>query len=117
VVALFQEGKRWGALSKTNHAVLRYREPVYRSARELAMSYFHEYFLPDGRKTLRTYSKPFNLSKYGVEWLTDKEAVIDAIHLLDTSPHLEILSAKQKRGLRPADKIEIKAGEITEEKS
>src|SRR3989344_6708420 len=52
VVALFKVGKHWGALSKTNHAVLRYREPVYKSVRELAMSYFHEYFLDNGKKTL-----------------------------------------------------------------
>ena len=44
VVALFKEGGRWGAISKTNHAVLRYRDPVYRDPRELAMSYFNEYF-------------------------------------------------------------------------
>ena len=30
VIALFQEHGRWGAVTKTNHAVLRYREPVYR---------------------------------------------------------------------------------------
>lgn len=45
VVALFRKNGYWGALSKTNHAVLRYRDPVYRTVRELALSYFHEYFL------------------------------------------------------------------------
>ena len=50
VVAVFKEGKKWGALSKTNHAVLRYRDAVYASPRELAMSYFHEYFLDSGEK-------------------------------------------------------------------
>src|SRR5512142_217167 len=64
VVALFRERGRWGAVSKTNHAVLRYREPVYRSVRELALSYFHEYFLDDGRKTLRRYSDPVDLSRF-----------------------------------------------------
>src|ERR1700733_9427348 len=54
VVALFKRDGKWGAISKTNHAVLRYREPVYASVRELAMSYFHEYFLPSGVKTLRS---------------------------------------------------------------
>ena len=58
VVALFKERGKWGAISKTNHAVLRYREPVYLTVRELAMSYFHEYFLDNGLKTLREYSVP-----------------------------------------------------------
>ena len=61
VVALFRRGRAWGAISKSNGAWLRYREPVYRSLRELAMSYFHEYFDRAGRKTLRSYSRAFDL--------------------------------------------------------
>ena len=60
VIAPFKINGRWGALSKTNHAVLRYREPVYKNIRELVMSYFHEYFLDNGKKTLRKYSRPLN---------------------------------------------------------
>ena len=56
VVALFRRDRLWGAISKSNGAWLRYREPVYRTLRELAMSYFHEYFDTRGRKTLRSYS-------------------------------------------------------------
>ena len=120
VVALFKRDGYWGAISKTNHAVLRYREPVYRDVRELAMSYFHEYFLPKGlsspagKKTLRSFSKPFNLAKHGMGWLTDEEDLFDLAHALDISPHIKILSHKQIRNLRLADKIEIKSGEITE---
>src|SRR3989338_7482265 len=58
VVALFKENGLWGAISKTNHPILRYRDPVYKSIRELAMSYFHEYIMDDGTKSLRIYSKP-----------------------------------------------------------
>jgi len=61
VVALFKQFGSWGAISKTNHAVLRYREPVYKTVRELALSYFHEYFLDSGKKTLREYSTPVDL--------------------------------------------------------
>src|SRR5258708_5044677 len=64
VIAPFKIRGRWGALSKTNHAVLRYREPVYASIRELVMSYFHEYFTDDGVKTLRRYSRPLNLKMF-----------------------------------------------------
>ncbi|HYV33834.1 MAG TPA: hypothetical protein VE973_03220 [Candidatus Limnocylindria bacterium] len=61
VVAVFKQFGYFGAISKTNHAVLRYREPVYKSIRELALSYFHEYFLNNGKKTLREYSDVFDL--------------------------------------------------------
>ncbi len=114
ILALYKEGDKWGAISKTNHAVLRYRESVYMNVRELVMSYFHEYFLPNGKKTLRSFSRPFDLSKYGVRWLTDPDALIDIIYDLDHSPHEEILSAHEAKKLRLADTVEIKAGEITE---
>lgn len=116
ILALFKQGNRWGAVSKTNHAVLRYREPVYASVRELVMSYFHEYFLPNGKKTLRSFSKPFDLSKYGTKWFTDSDKLMDIIYDLDHSTHTEIVSAEQAKKLRRADKIEIKAGDITETK-
>jgi hypothetical protein len=107
VVTLFQKDKHWGAVSKTNHAVLRYREPVYRTIRELVMSYFHEYYLYEtGRKTLRSYSKPFDLTKYGDEWLTSTENLAWIAHELDTSPHFNILTTKQIKNLRKADPIE-----------
>jgi hypothetical protein len=72
VVALFKERNLWGAISKTNNPVLRWRDPVYTSVRELAMSYFNEYFLPsNGEKSLKAYSRPFDLSKYRPEkWVT-----------------------------------------------
>ena len=114
VVTLYRCGRYWGAISKTNHAVLRYREPVYRDVRELALSYFHEYFLFNGKKTLRSFSKPFDLSKYGVDWITTTGNLAELAHILDQSPHTNILSQGQIRNLRKADKIEIKAGEIME---
>ncbi len=64
VIAIFKEFGKFGAISKTNHAVLRYREPVYNSVHELVMSFFHEYFTDDGKKTLRNYSNPINLKKF-----------------------------------------------------
>lgn len=116
VVALFQVDGCWGAIGKTNHAVLRYREPVYKTVRELVMSYFHEYFLWSGKKTLRSYSKPFDLSKLGTEWLTTTENLASLAHLLDSSPHTNILSAKQIKNLRKAEPIEIKAGKLVQYK-
>lgn len=114
VVALFKEGNRWGAISKTNHAVLRYRDPVYRDPRELAMSYFNEYFLDSGVKTMRSYSAPFDLLKYGDDWLTSRGDLADIAADLDFSKHFQIIKKGAERTLRRADKSEIKAGKIVE---
>lgn len=110
VVTLFKVGKYWGAISKTSHAVLRYREPVYKNIRELAMSYFHEYFTDDGDKTMLSYSKPFDLKKYGTMWITSEENLWDIGGDLDDSPHYSVVPKNLK--LRKADKIEIKIGKI-----
>jgi hypothetical protein len=112
VVALFKRHGRWGAVSKTNHAVLRYRDPVYRTLHELAMSYFHEYFLDNGRKTLKSYSKPFDLLKYKSDWLTNKKHLWGLIDVLDRSPHISIIPRGTK--LRSADPIERKAGKLVQ---
>jgi hypothetical protein len=108
IVALFIENGHWGAISKTNHAVLRFRDAIYKSPRELAMSYAHEYFMWDGRKSLRTYSKPYDLSKFRPEkWVTSLEDVNWLPEAIDKSPHFPILP-KMKMKLRRASKIEIK---------
>ncbi len=115
VVAVFKEDGCWGAISKTNHGVLRYREPIYRSIRELAMSYFHEYFLDDGRKTLRSYTNPVNLSRFDKRgWMTAEKEVMYVSKYLDTVKHIPMLTKSQIAKLRPADKIERKMGRITE---
>src|SRR6185369_8434021 len=69
VICVFTQFGCFGAISKTNHAVLRYREPVYKTIRELVLSYFHEYFLNSGQKTLREYSVPLDLTRFdALEW-------------------------------------------------
>lgn len=115
VVALFQQRGRWGAISKTNHSVLRYREPVYKTVRELVMSYFHEYFLDTGQKTLRTYSKPFDLSRFAdLNWLTSQDHLMELIDAMINSPHYPIINKQQIKNLRNADKIEIQVGKALE---
>jgi hypothetical protein len=114
VVVPFQKDGYWGAISKTNHAVLRYREPVYKSVRELVMSYFHEYFLPDGKKTLVSYSRPFDLRRTKYNWLSSRKNLFDLVDELDTYLHVPIIEKKLK--FRKADGIEIKAGKIVEYK-
>jgi hypothetical protein len=114
LVALFRVNGYWGGITKTNHAVLRYREPIYRDVRELAASYFHEYFMNDGAKTLRRYSEPFDLRKWNGNWTTADDDLWDLEKAIDRSPHHALISRKQIAGLRKADTIEIKAGRLTE---
>ncbi len=117
VIAIFKEGKYFGALSKTNHAVLRYREPIYKNIRELAMSYFHEYFTDDGMKTLRAYSAPLNLNIFEDAWPTAEIDLWGIDEELDKVKYYEIAPKSILKKLRKADKIEIKAGKITEYKN
>jgi hypothetical protein len=115
VVTLFQINGYWGAISKTNHAVLRYRDPIYRSVRELALSYFHEYFMDDGLKSLRRYSKPYDLSKYPPEkWVTAEGDLFWLIEPLDSSPHFPLVSKKNERHLRNATNAELDATDYVE---
>lgn len=114
LVTLFRARGYWGGIAKTNHAVLRYREPIFRDPRELAASYFHEYTLPDGRKTLRWYSAPFDLRRYSLDWITTEEPLWDLERRIDRARHFKLLNKRQIAGLRRADKIEIQAGKLVE---
>jgi len=115
VVALFKENGLWGAISKTNHAVLRYRDPVYKTPRELAMSYFHEYFLPGGRKNMLGYTEPIDLSKIGTGgWIIDEKDLWKINDLLFHTPHKPVAPKAAMRRLRPADAVERKYSDITE---
>lgn len=114
LVTLFRVDGHWGGITKTSHAVLRYREPIYRDVRELAVSYFHEYFLDDGRKTLREYSLPFDLRKWKGDWMTANDDLWALSRAIDRSPHRELITKKQVARLRRADAIEIRAGKLCE---
>lgn len=105
VVALFKEKGCWGAISKTNHSVLRYRDPVYKSVRELVMSYFHEYFIVSGKKTLRSYSRPFQLPR-SPWWITTSENLWQIAEALDASPHIQLVTPSQIKMLRKASVFE-----------
>ena len=106
VVTLFKRDGLWGAISKTNHAVLRWRDPIYRTVRELALSYFHEYFLDSGEKTLRAYSRPFSLERFGTGWVVSDEPLWYIGDVLDASPHYPIAPLRALRRARPAEVFE-----------
>jgi len=115
VITVFQRNGKWGAISKTNHAVLRYREPVYNSIRELVMSCFHEYFDDKGKKTLRSFTNPVNLSRFDkFNWMTSEEDVWYIPEYLANAKHFPIVDKKQIAYLRKADDIEINAGKLVE---
>lgn len=116
ILALYKRNGYWGAISKTNHATLRFRDPVYKTLRELALSYFHEYFENDkGKKTLRKCSsRPFDLRKFDKNWVIDEEELIDLVNAIEDAPHQDLLPKKNIRLLRPADKMELKAGRLLE---
>ena len=117
VVALFKENGYWGAISKTNHAVLRFRDPVYKTIRELALSYFNEYFLDSGKKTLKSFStKPLNLTEFEDEWLMADFPVWGIHDALVDASHSPIAPAQNLKNLRHVDMIEVRAGKLVVEK-
>ena len=115
VVAIFKENEKFGAISKTNHIVLRYREPIYNSLRELAMSFFHEYTDKNGDKSLRSYSELLDLSIFDKKgWMIDEKDLWYIDKYLDKIKHHDILTRSQIKGLRKADKIERKIWDLVE---
>lgn len=116
VIAVFRRQGHWGAVSKTNHPVLRYREPVYRTIRELIMSYFHEYTPVGGdRKTLRTYSRPVDLSRFDrIGWMTREGSVWEVPEYLCEIKHFPVANRSQIAGLRRLDPIEIASSNLEE---
>jgi hypothetical protein len=114
VLALFKRGRHWGAISKSNSIWLRWRDPVYRSPRELAMSYFHEYILGP-KKSLRRVSRPFDIGAYRAEdWITSEEDCWNMAGELDSAPHITLITAAQARRLKLRDRFETYADTIKE---
>jgi len=111
VLAIFQRHGHWGALGKSNYSGLRYREPVYRTLRELSISYFEDYFNPRREKTLRNYSRPVNLKRFDhMHWMTTEEEVWEVPEYLTTIYHMPLLPAKLIRKLGRVDDRLFAAG-------
>jgi len=115
VIALFRRGGYWGALSKTNGAPLRYRDPIYRTLRELSLSYFHEYSNRRGHKTLRSYSVPFDLRRLALgEWVTKDKSCWTAHDRLVVLRHYPLINRRQEKLLAKRDAFERRAGKLVE---
>jgi hypothetical protein len=115
VVTLFKQRGLWGAISKTNHAILRWRDPIYRSPRELAMSFAHEYCLPGGKKSMLEFSTPFSLTRFApARWLTADDDLFWLMDKLDEAPHSPVASPQALHNRRRSSKIELLAQDIVE---
>jgi hypothetical protein len=115
IIALFRDRGLWGAISKTNHAILRWRDPIYASPRELAMTYAHEYCLPGGKKSMLSFSKPFSLTRYVPRtWVISLEDLDWLLVDLDTSPHLPIAPSRALRKRRRMSRVELLSQQVVE---
>jgi len=115
VIAVFRRHGAWGAISKTNGTPLRYRDPIYRTLRELALSYFHEYSNKRGHKTLRSYSAPFDMRRIDpAEWVTAEKSCWKTHDRLVELRHFPLISRRQERLLTKRDAFERKAGKVVE---
>jgi len=104
VVSVFQIDGHWGALAQSNYSGCRYREPVYRSLRELAMSYFEDYFNLRCERTMRTYSKPVNLARFDSRhWMTTEKPIWFIPEYLVDIPHIKLLTPRMIKRLSRVD--------------
>lgn len=114
VLALFREHGHWGAIAKSNFSGLRYREPVYRTLRELGMSYFDDYFNLRGERTLRAFAtRPVNMARFDKRhWMTTAEDLWYIAEYLVEVPHTKLISAKQRRKLNNVGARGLAAGKV-----
>ena len=114
VLALFRRRACWGAISKSNGIALRYRDPIYRSLRELAISYFHEYSTAGGRKTLRSYAVPLDLRRVDPRlWIT-ADGCWELHDQLEHRRHYPLISARQQKLLSRRDAFERASARIVQ---
>jgi hypothetical protein len=111
VLALFKIGKHWGAIAKSNFSGLRFREPIFRTLRELALSYFEQYYNTAREKTLRGYSSPLNLKTFDRQgWMCQDQSLELIAKKLDALKHFSLLSRRMISGLQPVDLRSHQAG-------
>ena len=111
VVAAFRDRGHWGAIAMSNYAGCRYREPIHRTLRELAISYFDEYFNLRGDRTLRTFSRPVNLARFDrLDWMTSAKDVWFIPEYLLTIAHTPLMDRATTKRLHRVDKRSLDAG-------
>jgi len=111
VLAIYQRDGHYGAIAKSNFAGLRFREPVYRSLRELAMSYFEDFFNVEGEKTLRGYTRPLDLKTMDHSGWMWRDNGVDAVeNRLKELKVIPLLTAELAINLSPVDRLSYKSG-------
>ncbi len=111
VVALYRERGLWGSIAKSNFAGLRFRSPIYRSLRELALSYFEHYYNLRGERTLRSYSTPVNLERLdSLQWMTSEKNVWCVPEYLIAARHYQLFPDKVVGALTRLDRRSFEAG-------
>ena len=116
VLALYRVNGLWGAIARSNYSGLRFREPLFESVRGLVLSYVEGYFNLRRQKTLRRYSKPFDLSFFDRRgWMTTEEDLWEIPNHLVGIRHYRLLSRAQERSLSPVSRVVFGAGLIGRE--
>ena len=111
MLALFQVGGLWGALAKSNFVGLRYREPVFRSLRELVLSYFEDFFNQLGEKSLRGYTYPMDLARWDhLDWMTRDDRLEEIAEGVADLRKVILVSPRMARKLSPVDPLSLRAG-------
>jgi len=111
VIAIYRIRGHWGAVAKSNYTGCRYREPVYRSVRELALSYFDVYFNLRGERTLRTFSRPVNMARFDPHgWMTTEEHLWYVAEYLFTIRHHRLFTPAMIKKLHRLDDRSFRAG-------
>lgn len=111
VIAVFKQHGHWGAIGKSNYTGCRYREPVYRTLRELALSYFEGYFNLRRERSLRTFSNPVDLARFdNRSWMTTEKPVWFIAEYLFTIRHTPLLNATLIKHLHRVDSRTFRAG-------
>jgi len=104
VLAVYRVDGLWGAVAKSNYTGCRYREPVYRSLRELALSYFNIYFNLRRERTLRRFSQPVNLARFDhLDWMTTDKPIWFIVYYLFDIPHTALLPPRVVKRLHRVD--------------
>ena len=116
VLALYRRGGLWGAIARSNYSGLRFREPLFRTVRELVLSYVEGYFNLRREKTLRRHSRPFDLSRFDrIDWMTTEEDLWEIPNHLAGIRHVRLLTRAQEKALAPVSRVVFEAGLVGRE--
>jgi hypothetical protein len=111
VLAVYREDGLWGSVAISKFAGLRFRSPVYRTLRELVMSYFDHYYNWDGERTLRAYSRPISLAQFDrIGWMTAEDDLWPVAEHLAQVSHTPIAPSPAVRRLHRLDRRSYDAG-------